>query len=170
MEPQVFMMDIKRFTSLAQSYGGALERWPEEERASARALSEISPQARDILAQERMLDSDIAQALALRQNEAALTDAAQRVRHSVMAQIQASSVQASFMPRGQASSGETRLWVRFVAAIEAMAERLEWRPAAVGLCMLSCLGGIWLGLAAPDHALDSATMAVLNTALGGVGL
>jgi len=170
MEPQVFMMDIKRFTSLAQSYGGALERWPEEERASARALSEISPQARDILAQERMLDSDIAQALALRQNEAALTDAAQRVRHSVMAQIQASSVQASFMPRGQASSGETRLWVRFVAAIEAMAERLEWRPAAVGLCMLSCLGGVWLGLAAPDHALDSATMAVLNTALGGVGL
>ncbi|RUT24804.1 hypothetical protein C0V97_14885 [Asaia sp. W19] len=170
MEPQVFMMDIKRFTSLAQSYGGALERWPEEERASARALSEISSQARDILAQERMLDSDIAQALALRQNEAALTDAAQRVRHSVMAQIQASSVQASFMPRGQASSGETRLWVRFVAAIEAMAERLEWRPAAVGLCMLSCLGGVWLGLAAPDHALDSATMAVLNTALGGVGL
>ncbi|WP_127103311.1 MULTISPECIES: hypothetical protein [unclassified Asaia] len=164
------MMDIKRFTSLAQSYGGALERWPEEERASARALSEISSQARDILAQERMLDSDIAQALALRQNEAALTDAAQRVRHSVMAQIQASSVQASFMPRGQASSGETRLWVRFVAAIEAMAERLEWRPAAVGLCMLSCLGGVWLGLAAPDHALDSATMAVLNTALGGVGL
>lgn len=50
-------MTISRFQHLAEAYGSDLNRWPEEAQAPARALWELDPQARAILAEEAGLDA-----------------------------------------------------------------------------------------------------------------
>lgn len=49
-------MKITRFIHLTESYGAEIGRWPEAERAAARALAAESPEARRALAQARELD------------------------------------------------------------------------------------------------------------------
>jgi hypothetical protein len=56
------MLTLARFTTLAESYGGDLRRWPEELRAGAEALLPTSPEARRLLAEARTLDAAIAAA------------------------------------------------------------------------------------------------------------
>jgi len=53
------MMTLKRFESLADSYGGQLWRWPENLRSDAEALLTFSADARRILDQARILDETI---------------------------------------------------------------------------------------------------------------
>jgi len=53
------MITLKRFESLAESYGGQLWRWPEDSRNDAEALLNSSAEARRILDQARMLDETI---------------------------------------------------------------------------------------------------------------
>ena len=53
------MMTLKRFESLADSYGGQLWRWPEESRSDAEALLSSSAEARRILDRARLLDETI---------------------------------------------------------------------------------------------------------------
>jgi hypothetical protein len=50
------MLTLERFKSLADSYGGSLERWPEETRREAHALLSNSAAAQAILAQAQLLD------------------------------------------------------------------------------------------------------------------
>jgi len=85
------MLSLRRFTSLAKSYGADLERWPEEIQADARALLQASAEARAIHAAAR--DEDLAIGAARHREERALwhpgeQDAAlARLRSGVAARI-----------------------------------------------------------------------------------
>lgn len=50
------MMSLDRFETLANAYGSNLRRWPQAERAAARALLDTDAGARRILVQARVLD------------------------------------------------------------------------------------------------------------------
>jgi len=165
MESQVFMMDIQRFTSLAEAYGGDFERWPERDRAAAQALYATSIKAQEVIASELSLDRDIASVLKIRDDEAALTGAAEKLTHSVMTTIRQIELQ-----KQTSSNKRTRLWRRLNAMYERISERFDWRFATAGLCILSGVGGIWLGLDTPDYMLDPTTSALLTAALDGGGL
>jgi hypothetical protein len=56
------MMTLKRFRTLADSYGGDLQRWPERMRPQARALLDTSAEARQIIGRAGKLDEVIAAA------------------------------------------------------------------------------------------------------------
>jgi hypothetical protein len=58
------MMTLRRFESLADSYGGQLRRWPEDSRGDAEALLRSSAEARRILDRARLLDETIGAASA----------------------------------------------------------------------------------------------------------
>lgn len=85
------MMTLKRFKSLADSYGADLQRWPERVRPQARALLDSSPEAQEIIARAGELDAAITAAAAARSEslwsgdrpEAALV----RLRNGVASQI-----------------------------------------------------------------------------------
>jgi hypothetical protein len=58
------MMTLRRFRTLADSYGGDLQRWPETMRLQAQALLDTSAEARRIIVGARKLDDVIAAAQA----------------------------------------------------------------------------------------------------------
>ena len=49
-------LPLARFRALAETYGAAIETWPEAERMAARALLDRNPEARDALADAALLD------------------------------------------------------------------------------------------------------------------
>jgi len=51
------MLTLKRFATLAASYGADLDRWPEDIRGEANELLAASPEARALLEQARTLDT-----------------------------------------------------------------------------------------------------------------
>lgn len=53
------MLTLRRFRTIADSYGADLKRWPKEAQADAQSLLEASPQARDILKRARKIDDAI---------------------------------------------------------------------------------------------------------------
>jgi hypothetical protein len=85
------MLSLKRFASLASSYGADLERWPAERHADARELLAASPEVQAIFAAVRAEDRAIG--AARRREEGALwhpgeQDAAlARLRSGVAARI-----------------------------------------------------------------------------------
>ncbi len=89
------MMTLKRFRTLADSYGADLRRWPERLRPQARHLLESSAEAKEIMAGAGELDDAIIAARAARSDgvwsgdrpEAAL----ERLRYSVAARIRPAS-------------------------------------------------------------------------------
>jgi hypothetical protein len=88
------MMTLKRFESLAASYGGQLRRWPEDSRRDAEALLSSSAEARGILDQARMLDETIGAALVNSTQDAADTRdsaALARLRSAVAMRLDAAS-------------------------------------------------------------------------------
>lgn len=50
------MMTFERFDELASTYGAAMDLWPADEQAVAKAFAETSTEAQDALARERALD------------------------------------------------------------------------------------------------------------------
>jgi len=50
-------LSLVRFRALATTYGAAISRWPEKERAAAQALLQESSAARALLAEEGALDT-----------------------------------------------------------------------------------------------------------------
>ncbi len=85
------MLTPGRFREMADSYGGDLERWPQEVRGDAQALLNVSSQARALLSEARALDDAIAAASA-RRNAAAQRiseddEALARLRSGVAARI-----------------------------------------------------------------------------------
>jgi hypothetical protein len=58
------MLTLKRFATLVDSYGGDLQRWPEEVREDAHALLKVSVEARALQAQAEVFDSAIGAARA----------------------------------------------------------------------------------------------------------
>jgi hypothetical protein len=53
------MLTIRRFHVLAESYGADLQRWPQQFRAEAQRLLTASSEARQLLAEARILDAAI---------------------------------------------------------------------------------------------------------------
>ncbi|MHB8283307.1 MAG: hypothetical protein ACYDD1_01385 [Caulobacteraceae bacterium] len=56
MKPIDAPMTLERFCELAESYGGAIARWPQAERPPAEALLQEVPELSMIVARERDLD------------------------------------------------------------------------------------------------------------------
>lgn len=50
------MMTFERFDELASTYGAAMDLWPADEQAAAKALAATSTEAQDALTRERALD------------------------------------------------------------------------------------------------------------------
>jgi hypothetical protein len=107
------MLTLRRFRALADSFGGDLQRWPQEERSEAQALLNISPQAHALLDEARALDHAIAEAStrsnAMAQRVGEEGAAMARLRSGVAARI-AISVQEQHSARRhfvRASSGRT---------------------------------------------------------------
>lgn len=50
------MMTFERFDELADTYGAAMDLWPANEQAAAKAFATTSTEAKDALARERALD------------------------------------------------------------------------------------------------------------------
>ena len=54
-------MDIDRFRALAEAYGGAMDRWPQDERDAARIFARAHPETAAILADAAALDAMLAE-------------------------------------------------------------------------------------------------------------
>jgi len=50
------MMTFERFDELASTYGAAMDLWPADEQAAAKALAATSTEAQDALTRERALE------------------------------------------------------------------------------------------------------------------
>ena len=119
------MMTLRRFRTLADSYGADLQRWPERRRRQARALLDTSAAARDIMARARELDEAIAAAGAERDAriwggsrvDAALhrvrAGVSTRIRRPVSAGIPAAAAIGSPVARHRARRAR---WVGLAAA------------------------------------------------------
>jgi hypothetical protein len=85
------VITLKRFRTLADSYGGDLQRWPERMRPQARALLDTSAEARQIIVRARKLDEVIAAAEAAHSEHLWPGDRAEaaleRLRNSVATRI-----------------------------------------------------------------------------------
>jgi len=125
------MLTLRRFRRMAEIYGADLRRWPDKVRADAQALRTVSPQARAILGDARVLDEAIEAAGArenamLRQPGESDTALA-RVRAGVAARIAASGARRpSWAPPWQ-------LWWLGMAAGSGLA-------VAVGLLLGATVG------------------------------
>lgn len=97
-------MTLKRFRTLAASYGGDLQRWPEEMRPRARALLDTSAEARQIIERARELDEAIAAAEAAHSERLWSGDRADaalvRLRNGVAARIDATISATATARRG----------------------------------------------------------------------
>jgi hypothetical protein len=87
------MMTLRRFQRMADSYGAALQRWPDASRAAAEALLQVSAEARRLLAEARALD-EMLQAASTRNDAARWSRGGQaaalaRLRSGVAARIAA---------------------------------------------------------------------------------
>ena len=109
------MLSLKRFASLASSYGADLERWPAEMQADARELLDASPEARTIFAAVRAEDRAIS--AARRREEGALwhpgeQDAAlARLRSGVAARLASTPATRSARAWSRWSLPPVRAWV-----------------------------------------------------------
>jgi hypothetical protein len=115
------MMTLKRFRTLADSYGADLQRWPERLRPQARRLLESSAAAQEVMARAGELDEAIRVAGVARSEsvwsgdrpEAALI----RLRNGVGTRIAAATNTAQELQGRAARSGPGRArWVGLATA------------------------------------------------------
>lgn len=137
------MMTLRRFRTLADSYGADLQRWPEPLRAQARALLDTSAQAQALMARARELDQAIAAAGAAREAriwvrsraDAALhrlrADVSNRIRQSTSARTPAPGIDSRAARYPHLRAG----WVGFataagLAVVAGLALGILFSPAA----------------------------------------
>ncbi len=93
---------LQDFRRLADAWGGSIERWPEKDRAWARALAR-DPEAAEILAEARRLDSRIASRPEVSEARAAVVAGAVmgRIAHANLARRRGLSplIENVFAPR-----------------------------------------------------------------------
>lgn len=146
------MMTLKRFRTLADSYGADLRRWPERLRPQARTLIESSAEAQEIIAGARELDEAITAADSTRSErlwsgdrpEAALV----RLRNSVTARIgppaaAASAADAAPIRAARGAPGRVR-WIGLataasVAILAGVVLGIVYSPAASHQDLLALL-------------------------------
>jgi len=83
------MMTLRRFRTLADSYGADLQRWPERQRGQALALLESSAEARSVIARARELDEAIAAASAARDAQVWAGETAGRALRRLQSRVSA---------------------------------------------------------------------------------
>jgi hypothetical protein len=97
------MMTLRRFRTLADSYGADLQRWPERVRPQAHGLLRSSAQAQQIIARARELDEAIAAAGVARSERLWSGDRADavlvRLRNGVAARIAPAAPAAAIAAR-----------------------------------------------------------------------
>lgn len=96
------MMTLRRFRTLAASYGADLQRWPERLRGQALALFESSAEACAAIARARQLDEAIAAAGAARDEQVWAGESAERALHRVQSRVSARTRSAISGARGAA--------------------------------------------------------------------
>jgi hypothetical protein len=152
------MLTLARFRELADSYGGDLQRWPQEARGEAQALLSVSPEARASLEEARALDDVIAaastgsDAAARRISEDKMALA--RLRSGVAARI------AAPMPRHHSAS-----W-RFARASSGrengyISTRLNWVGMATG-SSLAVIAGFLIGALYASAPASDAVLGMLQ--------
>jgi hypothetical protein len=106
------MMTLKRFRTLADSYGADLQRWPERLRPDARRLLESSAEAQEIMARAGELDRAIIAAGAARSDSVWVDDrpeaALVRLRNSVAARIRPAIPATAIAARAIPTPGRVR--------------------------------------------------------------
>lgn len=114
-------MRLDEFRDLAARFGGDIERWPERERAAARALLEASSAATTVLSQARDLD---------------------RLIEAVRPEVSAARVERAIggVARRLAAPVRSSWWQRFAPLLA---------PATSFACAAAI--GIALGLTQPAH-------------------
>lgn len=132
------MMTLRRFRTLADSYGADLRRWPEPARRQALALLDDSAEAQAIIASARELDEAIAAAGTARlerlwQGESADT-AVHRLHDRVAAHIRGSSSETAGGRRRTRSP-----------AIHYPPRRVGWLGLATAACV-AVVAGLALGI------------------------
>jgi hypothetical protein len=147
------MMTLKRFRRLAASYGADLRRWPERLRSQAGTFLESSMEAREIMADAKVLDEAIGAAGNARterlwsgESDAALL----RLRNSVAARIGAAGAPAA----GAADEIPARRVPRSPG-------RARWIGLATA-ASLAILAGVVLGIVYSPSASRQDLLAVLQ--------
>ena len=140
------MMTLKRFESLADSYGGQLWRWPEDSRSDAEALLGSSAEARRILHRARLLDETIGAASDNSRQEA--TDsrdsaALERLRSAVAMRLDTAS--------GRRRPSRILAWLASSIGAEALGSNTRWIGMATCGVVVIAAGVITGLLYAPPH-------------------
>jgi hypothetical protein len=146
------MMTLKRFRTLADSYGGDLQRWPERTRPQARALLETSAEARQIIGRARKLDEVIAAADAAHSEhfwsgdraEAALERLRNRLATRIAATTPAPAIRALSLLRTPLGTSRRVRWISLataasVAIVAGLLLGIRYSPAAAEQHGLSAL-------------------------------
>jgi hypothetical protein len=150
------MMTLKRFRTLADSYGADLRRWPERLRPEARRLLESSAEAKEIMAGAGELDDAIIAARAARSDgvwsgdrpEAALV----RLRNSVAARIRPASPATAIAARATP-----------IRTARNAPRRAGWIGLATA-ASVAVLAGLVLGIRYPPAAPQQDVLALLQPA------
>lgn len=144
------MMTLRRFRTLADSYGADLQRWPERQRGQALALLESSAEARSIMARARELDEAIAAAGAARDRQVWAGESPDRALRRLQSHVSARARSAA--ARGAAQAVELR------ATRHGPPQRAGWfgLATAAGLAVLAGLAlGILYSPSAPPQDLTA---------------
>jgi len=120
------MMRLRRFRTLAESYGADLKRWPERLQREALVLLDSSAEARQIIARAGELDEAIAAAEAARHERFWSGDRADaalvRLRNRIAARtdptmpVSASAVRGTHMRRAVRSGPRRAGWIGLATA------------------------------------------------------
>jgi hypothetical protein len=146
------MMTLKRFRTLADTYGADLQRWPESERTEALAMLDASAEAQAIIARARELDEAIMAARTARDARVWGTESPTRALHRLHARVSAHT-----HARASAATGAAhRLGLHAVR--RSPPHRMRWIgfATAAGLAVLAGLAlGILYSPSAPPQDLTA---------------
>lgn len=146
------MMTLRRFRTLAESYGADLQRWPQRLRGQARAMLDGSAEARAIISRARELDDLIAAAGTARLERLWGDESADAALHRLQKNV-------SGRIRRPPSAGVTPLggW-RSSAASRYRPRPVQWLSLATA-ASLAVIAGLSLGiLYAPSAAQEDLTV------------
>lgn len=147
------MMTLRRFRTLADSYGADLQRWPQRLRAPALALLDSSAQARAVMARARELDRTMAAARTVRDARIWGGESADRALRRLHARVSA---------RATPSGPEA-----VTAARHAAGSRSPRRAGWIGLATaagLAVVAGLTLGILYSPSAPPEDLTALLQPA------
>ena len=146
-------MTLKRFKSLADSYGGKLGRWPEESRRDAEALLSSSEEARRILDEARMIDETIGVA-----RDHATSHAANAPDSEALARLRAAVARRLEVAPPRQRPNPLLEWLLISTGAEAFGNRRRWVGMATCSAVL-IVAGVLTGLrytppSTPDNVLS----------------